>query len=64
MAGVVKRLSQAARAPGAPKILGEAADKIISQADEIERLRDWISRQHPGYDLDEAMALFDAPRNE
>lgn len=38
-----------------------AVYEVFSDAhDEIERLRGFISRQYPGFDLDEAMALFDA----
>lgn len=33
--------------------------KIAALKEENERLRDWISGQYPGFDVDEAMMLFD-----
>jgi hypothetical protein len=30
-------------------------------ADEIERLRTFIGRRFPGFDIDEALTLFDTP---
>ncbi|SON54277.1 hypothetical protein HDIA_0736 [Hartmannibacter diazotrophicus] len=41
---IVKKLSSASRAPGAPAILGEAAQEIIRQDEEIKRLRQALER--------------------
>ena len=37
---IVKELSRAAAAPGSPPILGRAAQEIIRQGEEIERLQE------------------------